>query len=189
MPITIVYKLNAPVQKKISLCVLMGMGVFAGVCAILKALQFNSALSGPDPSYSSYSLYLWAALGSSFLIVAGSVPPSKPLWDKVFKGQPIVGAAGEHQASGLRDWSFWSSLSSIRNVLRGSRGSATNLTSYDSGDSPSQNSNETYEPKSEIQMHKTVTVEQTEKDGSSLSRSLYGNAGWTTDSAERHGNV
>lgn len=61
----------------------------AGICACIKTSKFTAAINTTDPTWNSYSLYLWTFLEVPLVIIAACIPPSTPIWDFLIKGQPI----------------------------------------------------------------------------------------------------
>ncbi|KAJ5916916.1 hypothetical protein N7504_000931 [Penicillium tannophilum] len=89
LPLTFILKLKVSVKKRMVLCALLGLGLVACVCACIKAAQFSKSTNNPDATWATYSVYLWASLELPFVIIAASIPPSKPVWDAIFNGKPI----------------------------------------------------------------------------------------------------
>ncbi|KAE8381898.1 hypothetical protein BDV26DRAFT_289099 [Aspergillus bertholletiae] len=89
LPLTFIMELNVGLRKRIILCLILGLGIVAGICACIKTSKFNAAANPTDPTWNSYSLYLWAFLEIPLVIIAACIPPSKPIWDFLVKGQPI----------------------------------------------------------------------------------------------------
>jgi len=82
-PILIIWQLQLSTKKKISLLVLLGLGMLAAICAIIK-LTYVSSLFSTDQTWSTYDLDVWSGTELFVVIVCGSIPPSKPLWDRMF---------------------------------------------------------------------------------------------------------
>ncbi|PWY88383.1 hypothetical protein BO70DRAFT_350749 [Aspergillus heteromorphus CBS 117.55] len=89
LPLTFLLELKINMQKRIALCILLGLGVIAGVCASIKTWAFTKAESTTDVTWNGYALYLWTALELAFLVIAGCIPPSKTIWDYFREGKPI----------------------------------------------------------------------------------------------------
>lgn len=104
-PITIVYNMNATIKKRVGVAILLGLGVFAGVCASFKTAQFDMGFTATqDPTYNSYNLFLWTALELPFIIIGGCIPPAKPLWDRIVHGKPVAEGSGEKRKTQDRGW-------------------------------------------------------------------------------------
>lgn len=59
MPITLIWKLQLDVKKKIGLAFLLGCGVLTGVCAAIKTSKLASLASRSDLTWETYNLYIW----------------------------------------------------------------------------------------------------------------------------------
>nr|POE49049.1 hypothetical protein CFP56_32201 [Quercus suber] len=120
-PISFIYNLRTSIQRRISLCALLGLGVIAGVFAILKTVQVPIYVRSTDITYASWSVYLWTGLELPTVIIAGSVPAAKAVWDRAFRGTPIAD-------NDTANWSvWWQSLWSRLTLSRHSE----SLTSHD----------------------------------------------------------
>lgn len=89
LPLTFLIELRVDMRKRMALCLILGLGIIAGVCACVKTSKFSAAASLSDPTWGSYSLYMWASLELPFVIIAACIPPSKPVWDFLIKRKPI----------------------------------------------------------------------------------------------------
>ncbi|GKZ30152.1 hypothetical protein AbraIFM66950_008011 [Aspergillus brasiliensis] len=97
LPLTFIVELKVGLRKRIALFFILGLGAIAGVCACIKTSRFIAASDPTDPTWNSYSLYIWAFLEISLLIIAACIPPSKPLWDFLVNGRPIKpSSSGNH---------------------------------------------------------------------------------------------
>ncbi|KAL9120674.1 MAG: hypothetical protein Q9187_002773 [Circinaria calcarea] len=82
VPGTIIYGLNMELKKRISLCILLGLGLVAAVCGIIKT-NFLAALSSrADLTWATYNLIVWSGAELFVIIVCGSIPPLKTFWDR-----------------------------------------------------------------------------------------------------------
>ncbi|KAL8959444.1 MAG: hypothetical protein Q9193_003697, partial [Seirophora villosa] len=85
MPIPMIWKLKMATKKKLLLCVLLGMGIFAGVCAAIKTSQLRTVTKKVDITYTLAGYLLWNALEVNVIIIAACVPTLRPLFLVVFK--------------------------------------------------------------------------------------------------------
>ncbi|MCJ1265819.1 hypothetical protein MMC22_005700 [Lobaria immixta] len=81
LPIVIFQHLQIDKRSKIILCVLMSLGVFTGVIAIVRATQTGLSIrsSGNDSSYGAVLPLIWASLERNVAIMAASIPAARPL--------------------------------------------------------------------------------------------------------------
>lgn len=104
LPVTIFYNLSLSLSKKLGLCALLGLGLIAGVCGIIKTKFLASLNARSDltcksfpPQLRKYScshvsgdtfdLFAWSAAEFFVIIVCGSIPPIRPLYEFVFGGK------------------------------------------------------------------------------------------------------
>ncbi|OCL05545.1 hypothetical protein AOQ84DRAFT_441419 [Glonium stellatum] len=83
MPITLVYRLQLNLRKKVGLCLLLGCGSLTGICAAIKTSKLVSLASRSDLTWGTYELYIWTGLEIVLLIICGSIPTLKPLYAMV----------------------------------------------------------------------------------------------------------
>ena len=85
LPVTILYKLNLSLKKKLGLSALLGLGLVAAICGAIKT-KFLAGLSArSDLTWETYNLFVWSGAELFVIIVCGSIPPIKPLYDLVFR--------------------------------------------------------------------------------------------------------
>lgn len=77
VPIMFVRKLNLPRREKIFMCVLMGLGLFASVVAIVRTLMLQEYYITPDTFRSSVTITLYAVLEQHLALMAATVPTLK----------------------------------------------------------------------------------------------------------------
>ncbi|MCJ1402818.1 hypothetical protein MMC11_006039 [Xylographa trunciseda] len=82
LPVTIVWNLQMARKKKIAICVFLGLGVFAGVTAVIKIVYLNNLNQRSDLTWDSYELEAWTAAQIFLLILCGTIPALKPLYDQ-----------------------------------------------------------------------------------------------------------
>ncbi|KAK3938710.1 putative integral membrane protein [Diplogelasinospora grovesii] len=86
MPAPIIWQLHLPLKKRLGLIVLMGCGVFSGVCAAVKTYQLSALTARSDLTWETYNLCLWVCAEIFLIILCGSIPTYKPLWERAFGG-------------------------------------------------------------------------------------------------------
>jgi hypothetical protein len=110
LPATFLYNLALTTRKKIGLCILLGLSFAAAIFATVKT-KYLTSLSGrsditcmhsPQPNFpcfllinptgETYDLYVWSASELFVIIVCGSVPPVKPVYDFIIGKPPISSA-------------------------------------------------------------------------------------------------
>lgn len=68
-------------RTKLSICALMSLGVFTGICAIIRTALLPK-LNATDITYSLSALNNWAKLEENVAIIAAAGPALRPLWLK-----------------------------------------------------------------------------------------------------------
>ncbi|KAK5170589.1 uncharacterized protein LTR77_005178 [Saxophila tyrrhenica] len=87
-PWQIVYKLNMPKREKLNIALALSLGVFAGICGIIRTYELQG-LSAVDYSYDTVPLVLWAASELAITIICANIPLLQPLIRKV-RGQSTL---------------------------------------------------------------------------------------------------
>lgn len=82
LPITLIWKLHLDLRKKIGLALLLGGGVLSGICTAIRTVQVAALTAQSDLSWETFELYMWSSAEVSLIIICGSVPTIKPLWDR-----------------------------------------------------------------------------------------------------------
>lgn len=90
MPVTIIWGLKMPLSKRLGLIALMGCGVFGAICTIIKARLLTKLTARSDFTWQTYDLYLWVSAEITIIILCGSIPTFKPLWDRFVKRKPTL---------------------------------------------------------------------------------------------------
>ncbi|KAJ5088501.1 hypothetical protein N7456_012117 [Penicillium angulare] len=119
LPLTFLLELKIDLPKKIALCILLGLGVIAGVCATIKTWAFYPAQTSTDITWNGYALFLWTTLENAFLLIAGCIPPSKTIYDYWRNGKPIslTGASSTSASSKFSHFSHRERFSKISSRL------------------------------------------------------------------------
>jgi hypothetical protein len=84
LPVTIFYRLSITIEKKLGLSVLLGLGLVAAICGAIKTKFLASLSARSDLTWETYNLFVWSSAELFVIIVCGSVPPIKPLYDMIF---------------------------------------------------------------------------------------------------------
>ncbi|KAL8733774.1 MAG: hypothetical protein Q9181_003468 [Wetmoreana brouardii] len=85
LPVDIVWKLQIATKKKLLLCALLGMGIFAGVCAAIKTSQLRTVTKKTDITWKTSQYLLWNALEVNVIIIAACIPTLRPLFLVIFR--------------------------------------------------------------------------------------------------------
>lgn len=84
LPVTIFYRLSLTMEKRLGLSILLGLGLVAAVCGAIKTKFLASLSARSDLTWETYNLFVWSSAELFVIIVCGSVPPIKPLYDMLF---------------------------------------------------------------------------------------------------------
>ncbi|KAL8648162.1 MAG: hypothetical protein Q9226_006111 [Calogaya cf. arnoldii] len=85
MPASFIWKLQMATRKKLALCSLLGLGVFAGICATIKTANLRTTTHKEDMTWKLPAYMLWNALEVNIIIVAACIPTLRPLFLVVFQ--------------------------------------------------------------------------------------------------------
>ncbi|KAJ6017688.1 hypothetical protein N7451_001067 [Penicillium sp. IBT 35674x] len=112
LPWFVVWDLNMKRKEKITVAVGLSLGIFAGICGIVRTV----ALSGLDASeyiYDTVPMLIWSATESCVTIMCSTIPVLRPLYIRVRYGKdgkdsssgdnsyklPMYGSAGQKTSS------------------------------------------------------------------------------------------
>ena len=84
LPITIIWDLQLDWHKKLGLSIMMGLGVFAFICAVIKTSKLPELNARADITFITVSLWIWTANETNVIILAASIPTLRPLYLTVF---------------------------------------------------------------------------------------------------------
>ena len=79
IPVLVIHRLQRNNQTKVALCILMGLGVFTAVCAVIKAITLKGVFAN-DYTWGFTKPATWAALEQFIGIIIPSVPALRPLF-------------------------------------------------------------------------------------------------------------
>ncbi|OAF99505.1 uncharacterized protein CC84DRAFT_1157588 [Paraphaeosphaeria sporulosa] len=77
IPIMFVRKLKLPRREKIFMCMLMGLGLFASIAAIVRTLMLQEYYTTPDTFRSGVMITLYAVIEQHLALMAATVPTLK----------------------------------------------------------------------------------------------------------------
>ncbi|KAF1948817.1 hypothetical protein CC80DRAFT_430540 [Byssothecium circinans] len=104
LPITLVWNLRLNVQRKIALCLFLGCGVITGIISALKTSHLRSLSERSDITWETYTLYIWTGVEITLIIVLGSLPPLRALYNNLTGQGNGTKRSGSHARSyGQRD--------------------------------------------------------------------------------------
>jgi hypothetical protein len=91
-PITFLRKLNRPARERVLLCVLMGLGLLATICSIVKTVAVQSFGKSDDRWTWALTIATWTVLEQFVAVLAACAPFMKPLLERVlsYLGLPCV---------------------------------------------------------------------------------------------------
>jgi len=93
LPVSILWGLNMPARQKLGLGGLLSLGLLAAVCGIVKVNYLAGLNARSDLTWETYNLFAWSGAELFVIIVCGSVPPIKPVYDRFF-GKGLHTSAG-----------------------------------------------------------------------------------------------
>ncbi|KAF4553941.1 Hypothetical protein D9617_5g068160 [Elsinoe fawcettii] len=89
-PIGIVRNLNTSRYMKISICLLMGLGIIPGIAALVRVWLLVRLHTTSDPTYESGLFILSAAIEAGLLIIVACIPPLRPLFRQAVRGTTLA---------------------------------------------------------------------------------------------------
>lgn len=82
-PVTFLRKLNRPVRERVLLCFLMGLGLFATICSIVKTIAVQSFGKSSDQWALALTIATWTVLEQFVAVIAACAPFLKPSLERV----------------------------------------------------------------------------------------------------------
>ncbi|KAF2148953.1 hypothetical protein K461DRAFT_55615 [Myriangium duriaei CBS 260.36] len=76
-PVTVIWSLSLSVRTKVAFCLLMAGG--------LMTYYSRRLVETHDITYELYPYLMWAMIEGFFVILLGSIPPLRPLFERIFK--------------------------------------------------------------------------------------------------------
>ena len=119
-PVTMFSKLQMAFRVKVGLCVLMGLGIVAAVCGIMRTVLIPLAYSSNDPTYDSGPEVIWVWTEMWLVLIVSCVPPLWPLLRKCFRAlrSEVFETSGGEFTSAPSGRSPTSSASTATRMLR-----------------------------------------------------------------------
>ncbi|OJJ72616.1 hypothetical protein ASPBRDRAFT_42339 [Aspergillus brasiliensis CBS 101740] len=87
IPIPIIWRTSLSLKKRIATCTLLGLGLMAAVCGIVKITFLVSLEVREDLTWSTYDLDVWSASELFVIIVCGCIPPMRPIFVRYFESK------------------------------------------------------------------------------------------------------
>lgn len=170
-PATRIWRLNMPRQKKITVGILMGLGAFAGIIAIVKCTKLPSLGNHAEYLYATADLLYWTSIESNSLIIAASIPALGPLI-RLLRGR----TSGSSKPRSTGDYQFTANRNG--GVPFGSRNSKY----YRQGSDSTLDESRLYETMSDekdMQIYKgtTVVLERRQEERPDMRRDLESGSG------------
>ena len=85
IPITIIWDLQLNWHKKVGLSALMGLGVFACICAAIKTSKLTELNARADITFITVDLWIWNINETNVVICAACMPTLRPLFLVLFR--------------------------------------------------------------------------------------------------------
>ncbi len=85
LPISIIWNLQLNWHKKLGLSVLMGLGVFACICAAIKTSKLTELNARADITFITVDLWIWNVNEINVVIFAACMPTLRPLFLVLFR--------------------------------------------------------------------------------------------------------
>ncbi|ESZ98102.1 hypothetical protein SBOR_1481 [Sclerotinia borealis F-4128] len=96
VPASVIMNLNMEMKKRINLTILLGLGLIAAICCIVKTTFLGSLNAHSDLTWKTYDLLVWSGSELFVIIVCGSIPPLKPYWDRWVSGKTPTAYGSGH---------------------------------------------------------------------------------------------
>ncbi|MCJ1332910.1 hypothetical protein MMC10_009604 [Thelotrema lepadinum] len=85
IPAHMIWHLQMPLKKKLVLSSMLGCGIFAFICAVVKISYLKDDGNSPDLTWNSLDLYVWHTNEVNVVIIAGCIPTLRPLFVVLFR--------------------------------------------------------------------------------------------------------
>ncbi|PWY70941.1 hypothetical protein BO70DRAFT_399558 [Aspergillus heteromorphus CBS 117.55] len=101
-PVTILARVQAfSVTTRVGLCILMGCGIIAGACAIVKTVQLTVLTRIKDPSQQLGTVIVWNQTEMWVVFIVSCIPPTKVFFTHIYRrGSVHLGSVVDH----IRSW-------------------------------------------------------------------------------------
>ncbi|KAK7458533.1 hypothetical protein Landi51_01356 [Colletotrichum acutatum] len=120
IPAPMLWGLNVPQRVRISLMMVLGLGVFACAAACAKVYYIVTSYGKAfDPTWDSRDIQMWTVIEANVGIIAGSLPTLRPLFKDFLgsiygKGSKAPTAEAYYGRSTMRSGSNWQTLSNTQ---------------------------------------------------------------------------
>ncbi|KAF2157528.1 hypothetical protein K461DRAFT_273721 [Myriangium duriaei CBS 260.36] len=105
-PTTIVWDLKISYRAKIAFCVLMAGGLLPAAAGLMRTIYIPRLYVSKDPTYELSPFLTWAITEVWLIIILGSVPPLRPLFERTFKrAKAATRRAGDSEPATSRSYS------------------------------------------------------------------------------------
>src|SRR6186713_1288208 len=92
LPIFLVWNLQLPSRTKFGLSALLSVGLFAGICSMIKISKTADLSKTDDITWAFTDLSIWNVTELNVGIIVGSIPPMRPLFRQVYhKTSDVIG--------------------------------------------------------------------------------------------------
>ncbi|KAF4627114.1 hypothetical protein G7Y89_g11041 [Cudoniella acicularis] len=82
-PWFILWKLNMKRKERLTIALGLSLGVFAGICGIIRAVELQGIAGKSDYTYLTLPLILWGSTELLICILCASIPILRPLYKHV----------------------------------------------------------------------------------------------------------
>ncbi|MCJ1375264.1 hypothetical protein MMC20_006498 [Loxospora ochrophaea] len=98
LPAQVIWGLHIKRQAKIRLSFLLGLGLFAFICAAVQVSTLRGLLADPDLFWNTQDVLIWSTTELNIIIWAACFPIARPVWIKA--GRAIRGKFSRHPDNG-----------------------------------------------------------------------------------------
>ncbi|KAL5334687.1 hypothetical protein BJX70DRAFT_377428 [Aspergillus crustosus] len=98
LPWFVVWDLNMKQKEKITVACGLSLGIFAGICGIIRT-QALSGLNASEYIYDTVPMLIWSATESCATIMCSSIPVLRPLYTRIKYGKSGKGSSGGENSS------------------------------------------------------------------------------------------
>ncbi|KAK2608331.1 hypothetical protein N8I77_006949 [Diaporthe amygdali] len=86
-PWFVLWELNMKRREKITVCLSLSLGVFAGVCGVIRTTGLGVLANSADYLYATADSVMYTSSELMVTVICISVPTLRPLWQKALKMQ------------------------------------------------------------------------------------------------------
>ncbi|TGO43733.1 hypothetical protein BCON_0974g00020 [Botryotinia convoluta] len=115
IPIWIIKNLHLDKRNKVILCILMGLGIITGICAIVRTVYLIPYFDQKDPTYTNVNLLIWAGLERNIACIVACVPACRPLGKQFVQMVSHTSSRYRTRRTGYSEQSGQHELSKVRN--------------------------------------------------------------------------